>query len=303
MIGQVFANGLLGRGEKLGLIFAAATDHEEYLGGGLFFDAPVGSRGTRANALLFQSRSAPNEAPVNLDDEYSRERLTLRVTHPLRQDSAFTLAASAAFEADDLTIERSGTGIREDRLRIVETSLRAGWPLGAAQFSANLQLRHGLNGLGSGLQAPDLAVDPRRADFFVTLAQATAYRRFAERWSVRFDAFAQTSGYVLPDSERFKIGGDRLGRGFEVAEIAGDRGVGGKLELRRDLLNTDSLVGRPDPSSFCSVRRSMNMYPLCRSSSVASFFFTCAAKVANSGSGLSCAAGTASIGTRASSVV
>ena len=250
MIGQVFANGLLGRGKKLGLIFAAATDHEEYLGGGLFFDAPVGSRGTRANALLFQSRSAPNEAPVNLDDEYSRERLTLRVTHPLRQDSAFTLAASAAFEADDLTIERSGTGIREDRLRIVETSLRAGWPLGAAQFSANLQLRHGLNGLGSGLQAPELAVDPRRADFFVTLAQATAYRRFAERWSVRFDAFAQTSGYVLPDSERFKIGGDRLGRGFEVAEIAGDRGVGGKLELRRDLLNTDSLVGRLSTYGF-----------------------------------------------------
>ena len=51
-------------------------------------------------------------------------------------------------------------------------------------------------------------------------------------------------GFVFPDSERFKIGGDRLGRGFEVAEIAGDRGIGGKLELRRDLMNTDGPLGR-----------------------------------------------------------
>jgi hemolysin activation/secretion protein len=55
---------------------------------------------------------------------------------------------------------------------------------------------------------------------------------------------------VLPDSERFKIGGDRLGRGFEVAEIAGDRGVGGKIELRRDLLKTESILGRLSAYGF-----------------------------------------------------
>jgi hemolysin activation/secretion protein len=250
VLGQVFANGLFGQGEKLGLIFAAATDHDEYLGGGLFFESPLGSSGTRGNALLFQSRSAPNEAPVNLDDEYSRRRLTLRVSHPLRQDSGLTLTASGAFEADDLTIDRDGAPIREDRLRVTEAALRASWRAGATQLSANFQLRHGLNGLGGGLKSIGLAADPRRADFTVTLAQATAYRRFAQHWSLRFDAFAQTTGYVLPDSERFKIGGDRLGRGFEVAEIAGDRGLGGKLELRRDLRNTETLVGRLSAYGF-----------------------------------------------------
>ena len=244
LLGQVFANGLFGHEEKLGLIFAAATDHDEYLGGGLYLDTPLGRNGTRGNALLFRSHSAPNEAPVNLDDEYTRERATFKVTQPLRQDSALSLSTSFGLEVDNLAIDRSGNAIREDRLRIVETALRGALRAGVTQITASLQLRKGLNALGSGLQADDLGDDPRRADFWMTQLSVSAYRRFAERWSLRLDAFAQHSDYVLPDSERFKIGGDRLGRGFEVAEIAGDRGLGGKLELRRDLVNTESLIGR-----------------------------------------------------------
>jgi hemolysin activation/secretion protein len=42
---------------------------------------------------------------------------------------------------------------------------------------------------------------------------------------LRIDALSQQTAYTLPYGERFKIGGDRLGRGFEVAEIAGDQGM------------------------------------------------------------------------------
>ena len=52
---------------------------------------------------------------------------------------------------------------------------------------------------------------------------------------MRLDALAQQTAYTLPYGERFKIGGDRLGRGFEVAEIAGDQGIGAKVEGRRSL--------------------------------------------------------------------
>jgi len=253
MLGQVFANGLLGRQEKIGFIFAAATDHDEYLGGGLYVDTALGSGGTRGNALLFRSHSAPNEAPVNLDDEYTRERLTFRVSKPFQQRSELSLSGSVGFEADDLTIDRLGDIVRDDRLRILEGALRAGWRMGATQLSGNLQLRQGLDAFGSGLDAADLAHDPRRADFLIVLMQASAYRRFADLWSARFDGFLQNSGYVLPDSERFKIGGDRLGRGFEVAEIAGDSGIGGKLELRRDLVNTESFMGRISAYGFYDI--------------------------------------------------
>jgi hemolysin activation/secretion protein len=251
LLGQVFANGLLGGQEKIGLIFAAATDHDEYLGGGLYYDTALGTGGTRVNALLFGSHSAPNEEPLNLDDEYTREKATFRVSRPLRQDSTLMLIASGAFEADDLTIDRMGATLRDDRLRIVETALRASWRgTTGVQYSMNLQLRKGLDAFGAGLHALDLPVDPRTADFLVAQLQGSSSRRFAERWSVRLDAFSQYSNDVLPDSERFKIGGDRLGRGFEVAEIAGDSGLGAKIELRRDLMNTETFFGRVSAYGF-----------------------------------------------------
>lgn len=242
VLGQIFMNGLFGGRDKLGLIFASATDPEEYLGAGLYLDAPVGDDGARANALYFRSHSAPNEAPVNLSDEYVRQRVSLKFSKPLRQDGGLALTLTGGFDTDNLTIDREGETIRQDDLVVLETGLRAAWHLGATQFSSGLLVRKGIDAFGAGLDASDLASDPRRDDFLVTQLTMTVYRRI-ERWSLRFDGFAQASGYVLPDSERFKIGGDRLGRGFEVAEIAGDKGLGGKVELRRDVANTQSLFG------------------------------------------------------------
>jgi len=253
LLGQVMFNGLFGREESLGLIYASATDPDEYLGGGLYFDTALGDRGTRGNLLLFHSHSAPNESPVNYTDEYSRQRATLRVSHPLRQESGSSLMLSGAFEADDLIIDAQGFDFREDRLRIVEAALRGSWRSDGTQYSLNFNLRQGLDALGAGLQALDLPDDPRRADFLLFQLSGSVYRRFAEDWSVRFDGFAQQTAYVLPDSERFKIGGDRLGRGFEVAEIAGDQGLGGKLELRRDLLDTDGMFGRLSTYAFYDI--------------------------------------------------
>jgi hemolysin activation/secretion protein len=251
LLGQVFANGLLGRQEKIGLVFAAATDPEEYLGGGIYVDAPLDDGGTRANALLFRSHSAPHEAPVNLADEYTRNRATLKLAQPLRQDSTLALMLTGGFEADDLTIDRAGATVREDRLRIIETGLRGSWRGDAAtQYALGGVVRKGLDGFGAGLQSADSFVDDRSADFLVAQFNGTAARRFAERWTLRLDGFAQYSNDVLPDSERFKIGGDRLGRGFEVAEIAGDRGLGAKLELRRDLVSTESFFGRISAYGF-----------------------------------------------------
>lgn len=253
-MGQVYGNGLLGGQERLGLVFAAATRTNEYLGGGVIAETTLGDSSTRASLLLFRSRSAPREAPADLDVRYLRDRVVLRVTHPLAASTLRSLSAGGALELNDLDIRRDGTGIRDDRLRVIEGGLRGSLRRDAgAQFSASLQLRKGLEALGAGLNAPELAEDPRRADFLLVQWQGTVAWPLPAGWSTRLDTFAQYSGHVLPDSERFRIGGDRLGRGFENAEIAGDRGVGGKLELRRQLLDAGSLAGRISAYGFYDI--------------------------------------------------
>ncbi len=240
--GQLEANDLLGWSEELGLVVAAASDPGEYLSEALYLDRPLGAAGTRGMAMLFRSQSSPNEEPVNLDDEYSRERVSIRITRPLTPVHTLT----AVFDADNLSVDRDGAEIRDERLRVLEAGLRSGWRAGVAtQISSVAELRKGLDVLGAGLRADDLAEDPRSSDFLLAQFQATGFTRLNESWTVRTDAFAQYSADVLPDSERFKIGGERLGRGFEVAEIAGDHGLGAKLLLRRDLAAAETPLGRP----------------------------------------------------------
>jgi len=244
VLGQVAGNDLLGFGEKIGLLFSAAADTGEYLGAGLFIDAPLGAGGTRGMAMAFRSDSEPNESPVNLTDEYTRERLVLRLTKPVQQTADASVALTAALEAEDLTVDRDGVQVRDDRLRVFETGVRVTWrAFDATQLSTTFEFRKGLDALDAGLRADDLPDDDRRADFFLAQMQVTSFTRLNPSWTLRIDAFAQHSGHILPDSERFKIGGERLGRGFEVAEIAGDRGLGAKAVIRRELTGSDSAIG------------------------------------------------------------
>jgi hemolysin activation/secretion protein len=148
-----------------------------------------------------------------------------------------------ALDLDDLEIVRSGNRLRDERLRMLSVGPRWSWRQGrSAQYFAGVDLVQGLDAMGSGLSALDIADDPRRADFTLTRLTFTRVSQFGESWSVRLDALGQQTPHTLPYGERFKIGGDRLGRGFEVAEIAGDTGLGAKIEVRRSLANTPPIL-------------------------------------------------------------
>ncbi len=249
-ISQVVANSLFGWRERLGVFASAATDPDEYRGGGVFFDVPVTEAGTHLTTTAFSTQSNPTEVP-DRNDRYDRERMSLRASGTLDTDTSAKLSWSTGFDWDDLKISRDHERLRTEKLRVVEVGGRISGRMGtSSQYLLGLQVRRGLNGLGSTLDAMDLADDPRRKDFLLTKLQFTELVRFAQRWSVRLDAFGQQSAYVLPDGERYKIGGERLGRGFEVTEIAGDQGLGAKAELRRELSSAAAMVGKTSVYGF-----------------------------------------------------
>ena len=234
LLGQVTANGLLGGRTSLGAMFGSATDYAEYHGIGALAGVGIG-RG-QLSFTAFQSRSNPHEIGVDLDDVYLRNDATVGYVRPIERTDRSSISLTAGFDLADLEITRSDAMLRDERLRMVKTGALFLWQGGPkTQWASSVEVVKGLDGLGAGLTALDLTDDPRQADFFLTHLSLTRLTRFGERWSVRLDALAQQSADVLPYDERFKIGGDRLGRGYEVAEIAGDQGIGAKVEVRREL--------------------------------------------------------------------
>jgi len=245
VMGQFMVNGLFGGRTSLGSMFGAATDYGEYHGAGVLANVALGDAGSNLSFSAFNSRSNPHERGGDLDDLYVRDRLTIGGALPLQRKERSSLTLNLTLDLDDLNIARRGVELRDERLRMLDAGSTWTWQHGAtAQSLASVDLVKGLNGLGSGLVAFDLVNDPRRRDFALSRATYVRLARLNDAWTLRLDALAQQSAYVLPDDQRFKIGGDRLGRGFEVAEIAGDSGAGAKVEGRRRLAAAPKALGQ-----------------------------------------------------------
>lgn len=86
----------------------------------------------------------------------------------------------------------------------------------------------GLTRIGStGAGAP-------KADFTFVGGGLQRLQQFGPtRWSLYSEVIWQYAFDSLPTSERFALGGDRLGRGYSPGNTTGDSGYGGRLELRR----------------------------------------------------------------------
>jgi hemolysin activation/secretion protein len=234
--GQLVSNGLLGHDEKLGALFTATTEYEEYHAAGAFGELPVSDSGTRVSLLGLYSYSVPHVSPGDPLDTFRRALAQLRVTQPFLLGGAPSLTLVGGLDVDNQITEQNTTLLRDDRLRVADLGAQAAWGAGAStRYSAVFDLRQGLNALGSQLYAADLMPDLRSKDFLLERLRLTQLNSLGELWSLRLDAILQHSAYVLPYSEQLTIGGQVLGHGFEVSQVAGDSGGDARIDLRRRL--------------------------------------------------------------------
>jgi hemolysin activation/secretion protein len=234
LLGQTDFNGLASGRATLGLVFGTTLSYDEYHGLGVNGAFRPTDSALRFTGSGFRSRSNPKERFVDRDDRYLRDRMSFAVGRPVYDRGAGRLTLSAGLRAEDLVIARSGTHLRDERLRFVELSARfVDTADRTRQFALGLELLQGLDGLGAGLTALDIADDPRQVDPTIVLIDYVRASAISPVWTWRLNALGQYSGDILTYPERFKIGGDRLGRGFEVAEISGDRGLGARVEVLR----------------------------------------------------------------------
>jgi hemolysin activation/secretion protein len=230
-------NSYLAPGDTLALNLSTTPgDPRELAFGRLSYDVPVGTDGLRIGASALYSEVRPGDERRLFNDTTRTDSFEVRASWVpvLSQRSALTLTAAADFSN---VSEADVTGpFYNDHIRTV--GLTSDYRL-QDNFGGNnyftLTWRQGLDILGASHQGDDfLSRDGASANFSVMDLWFTRYQTLSDAWSVKVAAAGQIASGPLFTSQQFYLGGAAFGRGYGSAEISGDNGVAGSLELRFD---------------------------------------------------------------------
>src|SRR6266481_4876821 len=230
-------NSYLLPGDTLALNLSTTPgDPRELAFGRLSYDVPVGTDGMRIGGSALYSEVRPGDFRRLYNDNTRTESYEIHGSvAPLQsQNSTLTLTAAAGFsnvsESDVLG------PFYNDHIRTV--SLTSDYRL-QDNFGGNnyftLMWRQGLDILGASHKGDDfLSRDGASGNFSVIDFWFTRYQTLSDAWSVKMSGAGQIASGPLFTSQQFYLGGAAFGRGYGSAEISGDNGVAGSLELRFD---------------------------------------------------------------------
>ena len=240
-------NSYLIPGDTLALNLSTTPgDPRQLAFGRLSYDVPIGIDGARVGASALYSEVWPGDIRHLDNDNTKTQGFEVHGSIvPLQsQQSTLTLTAAAAFSN---VSENDVFGpIYADRIRTV--SLTSDYRLqdnfGGTNY-LTLMVRQGLNILGASHADDDfLSRYGASGTFSVLDFWFTRYQTLSDAWSVKMSAAGQLASRPLFTSQQFYLGGAAFGRGYGSAEISGDNGIAGSLELRFDQkLNFQYLSG------------------------------------------------------------
>ena len=214
--------------------------------GRISYDVPVGTDGLRVGASGLYSEVRPGDYRHAFGDNTRTEAFELRGSIlPLQsQRSTLTLTASTVFS----NVSESDVfgPIYNDRIRTVNltSDYRLQDNFGGTNYFT-IVWRQGLDIMGASHRGDDfLSHDGASGKFSALNYWFTRYQTITDAWSFKIAGAGQTASGPLFLSQQFYLGGLAFGRGYGAAEISGDNGMAGSLELRLDQkANVGSLTG------------------------------------------------------------
>jgi hemolysin activation/secretion protein len=230
-------NSYLTPGDTLAVNLSTIANDPRELGfARLSYDAPVGVDGVRLGASVLYSAVRPGDARRLDSDITTTEAFEVRAsTVPfMSQSSGLTLTMAGTFS--NVSEHDLYGSWYNDHIR--SASLTADYRLrdrfGGTNL-ATLTYRQGLDIFGASHFDDDLlSRDGAASNFSVLNIWFTRYQTLNDTWSLKLSAASQTASRPLFTSQQFYLGGAAVGRGYGAAEIRGDNGLAGSLELRFD---------------------------------------------------------------------
>ncbi|MBW7970007.1 ShlB/FhaC/HecB family hemolysin secretion/activation protein [Bradyrhizobium sp. BR 10289] len=230
-------NSYLTPGDTLAVNLSTIANDPRELGfGRLSYDAPVGVDGVRLGASVLYSAVRPGDARRLDSDITTTEAFEMRASAVpfMSQSSGLTLTLAGTFSnvsEHDLYGPWYNDHIRTASFT-ADYRLQDGF--GGNNF-ATLTYRQGLNIFGASQFDDDLlSRDGASSNFSVLNLWFTRYQTLNDAWSLKISAASQTASRPLFTSQQFYLGGAAFGRGYGAAEISGDNGLAGSLEVRFD---------------------------------------------------------------------
>ncbi|WP_369722395.1 ShlB/FhaC/HecB family hemolysin secretion/activation protein [Bradyrhizobium sp. LLZ17] len=230
-------NSYLTPGDTLAVnLSTTPNDPRQLRFGRLSYDAPVGVDGVRLGASLLHSEVRPGDARRLVNDVTTTDAVELRASIAPVQSQFSSLVLTAATTYSNVS-ERDVYGPwYNDHIRTA--SLTADYRLKddfGGTIYATLTYRQGLDIFGASHFGDDLlSHDGASSNFSVLNFWFTRYQTLNDAWSLKLAAASQTASRPLFTSQQFYLGGAAFGRGYGAAEISGDNGLAGSLELRFD---------------------------------------------------------------------
>ena len=179
------------------------------------------------------------------------------VTYPLLRTREQDLTLDAGFNYMDSQVT---TGILGPAVPLYTDHIRSVRVGGNYNFSdrflganyIDIHEEEGINVLGASHDVSSTTTS--RFGGYSTFPKITTAVSRLQQLHGRFSGFismlGQYSFVPLLSGEQFSFGGSSMGRGYSPAEIIGDRGVGGTIELRMDVAPGWALLGAAQPYVF-----------------------------------------------------
>ncbi|GAA4010736.1 ShlB/FhaC/HecB family hemolysin secretion/activation protein [Sphingomonas humi] len=203
----------------------------------LRYSVPIGTSGLIASlgGVIARSRPAGSLRPLEIQSDLTS--LSLRSRYPILRGRKHSLFLEAGLAVNRFVTDILGQRIVDDRSTVGDVGLiyqQNGWLAGSTTVA--LGVAQGLPILGAGDKAAPfpsvLGFDPGFTKLTYTIQRT---QRLPRGFSALAALQGQYSSSKLLAGELVSFGGPSIGRGYDPSAIAGDRGIGGLFEVRRDV--------------------------------------------------------------------
>jgi hemolysin activation/secretion protein len=233
--------------------FATTTRPEQLKFYDISWQTPLGTHGLTGVLGKNHSSTIPGMNLAIIDTKGDSVNYYANMLYPLIRTRAQSLTLDGGFDYLNSNVTTFVGPLYFDHIRSVKFGGNYNF---ADRFNGSnllgLHMEQGLNIWGASNNPNSFLTSRFGADGIFTkfIAQAARVQPVYKRFSVFVLMNGQYSFNPLLSSEQFAFGGSQLGRGYDPAEIIGDKGFSGTVELRLDFAPGWHLLSTIEPYAF-----------------------------------------------------